>query len=197
MGKKTYTYRTTTFVVGSFILLFLLLLSLSFLAGYYVGESTGNQTCLQKREPSRIKMGPKPTELPSKRQSSPAEPESSAKISSQAETYSPRKNPASPEENRPSSSTIYHVKSPPAADGNYLLQVAAFRNPFAARKLSRALQERGFPSKIQSARGFYRVLVGPYTLDEARNKRREIFPILKELRVRLKTPEQILIRRKK
>ena len=75
--------------------------------------------------------------------------------------------------------------------------MAALRNSSSARRLASDLGKRGFPSRVEPTNGFYRVLVGPYELNEAKAVREKIFPVLKKLRVRLRSAREILIRRKK
>ncbi len=183
MGRKTYTYRTSSFVMGVLILLFLFLLSLSFLAGYYLGSNS--------RAPS-----------PSEREGKTVE-----KIPVREEEVKPptpvKKEPIKPEKGAPQPGTLVEEKKPPEGPargrgeggGHYLLQVAALKRGESARRLSQELSSRGYPSKVELKNGFYRVLVGPFDLSRARDVRKELLPLLRKLRVRLRSEREILIRR--
>ncbi len=199
MGRKTYTYRTTSFVIGALILLFLLLLALSFVAGYYAGEAAGRReafklakvktgTSPQKVEGREIKTPSVPKTAPSPAEIPPSKKQPTAVNSSEKKTVPSREvKPSAP----------IRSSSIPEKTGEYYLQVAALRNSSSARRLASDLGKRGFPSKVEPTNGFYRVLVGPYELNEAKAVREKIFPVLKKLRVRLRSAREILIRRRK
>lgn len=60
------------------------------------------------------------------------------------------------------------AEGPDVLEGNYSVQVGAFRNQNYARLLQEELMEMDFPARIERGEGFYRVRVGTYrNLDEA------------------------------
>ncbi len=186
MGRRTYTYRTSSFVVGVLILIFLFLLSLSFLAGYYLGRVSA------KSYPSPMQVKPM------------ASPVAKAKVGEGEKTAQSKEQPSVENKASPERNSAEERKVPPQkktlepkkkAAGNYLLQVAALRNGESARKLSQELSSRGYPAKVEFRNGFYRVLVGPFDLSRARQVRKELVPLLRKLRVRIRSVREILIRR--
>ncbi len=193
MGRKTYTYRTTSFVVGSLILLFLLLLALSFVGGYYAGESEGRREVMTG---TRVKKSLYPEKVEEKEIKTPPVP-SPVKNNPSPKTESTENNTIKSTSSLPKKTPAPEKPSPPKSSGEYYLQVVALRNYRSAKGLASALEKNGFPAAIEQARGFYRVLVGPYNLNEAKAVREKIFPVLKKLRVRLRSAREILIRRKR
>ncbi len=194
MAKKTYTYKTSSFTVGTLILMFLFLLSLAFLAGYYLGKRSPGISPPEEtsEEVSSREIVPRPVTTGEK-----AMPEKTPRTVEEKESVKKEKvSPAVPEE-KPVPAPAEVKKVPPVDEvkGDYFLQVAALRNGASARKLSRALERAGYPGRIEHRRGFYRVLVGPFTLQKARTLREKLPALLRKMGVRVRSPRDILIRR--
>ena len=193
MPKKTYRLRVSVSTMGTLIFSFLILLALSFIAGFYLGSSQHSgkpeQKALQKQS-SHLKT---PSENSSNIQK--IVPEKVKNIPSKT-TNTIKPSPTIKEPPAKIQKTITKSKVPYIKTPYYELQVAAFKNKNNAEKLSASLKKYGYTTLIKFESGLFKVRVGKYsTYEKAKTERKKLIPLLRRLRVRVKDERNIIIKK--
>ncbi len=175
--------------MGTLIMIFLFLMGFAFVAGFYLGQKQNvppaktsrlaqKKTAIVEEKPAKTKtkvepIVPRPVPEP-------------AKTSKKAEKMAkPAPIKSTPQKGSPSSTQPY-----------YTLQVAALKNKSSAIKLADSLRRNGYNVTLKTEGGLYKIRVGKFfSYDRANSERKKLVPLLKKLRVRIRNPREIIIRK--
>jgi len=185
--------RVSASTMGVLILIFLFLLSLSFIAGFYLGE--------KQILPENPKLSGKGEEISQKTTSAKENLQKKPLKTELVEKSMQEKKPQIKlqEKVNPDKVKSYTQTKPREnlnSTGYFSLQVAALTKRQSAEKLAISLRRKGYNVVIKWEKNFYKIRVGKYpTYEKAKSVRKKLLPVLKSLRVKLKSERGIIIKK--
>ncbi len=188
-----YRMRVSVSTMGVLILIFLFLLSLSFIAGFYLGE--------KQILPENPKLSGKREEISQKTISTKEELQKKPLKTELAEKSMQEKKPQIKLQKKVKPNKVnVSMQTKPRKNfnlkGYFSLQVAALTKRQSAEKLAISLRRKGYNVVIKWEKNFYKIRVGKYpTYEKAKTMRKKLFPVLKSLRVKLKSEKGIIIKK--
>lgn len=193
MARKTYRLRVSSFAMGTLIMILLFLIGFAFVAGFYLGQNSSRPE--GQVETKTIKKGsnePEKNIAKNITKDKKVETIIPRPVIQPSKTTEKKKKTVKPTPVKPISKKIY----PSITQPYYTLQVAALKNKTSATRLASSLRKRGYNVTIKMEGGLYKIRVGNFlTYDRANAERKKLIPVLRKLRVKVRTPREIIIRK--
>lgn len=187
MTRKTYRLRVSSFAMGTLIMIFLFLIGFAFVAGFYLGQKSNPP---QRQMETKKKVSTEPEKsVPKEKKVEPIIPRP---VIQPAKTTGKKKKTVKPAPVKPISKKI----PTPITLPYYTLQVAALKNKSSAARLASSLRKKGYNVTVKMEGGLYKIRVGNFpTYERANAERKKLVPVLRKLRVKIRTPREIIIRK--